>query len=120
MIREGWYVRVIVPAGTSWTVAGAEASFFRPGLLGMLDYDRAIRRLSHDVDAVLIVANNPAMVQGTSASARPDKTFFMFLSPLNSLNVIREMASVSKPLSMQPLKAPYWPVFLTGPKSDVS
>jgi glycosyltransferase involved in cell wall biosynthesis/SAM-dependent methyltransferase len=91
MVEAGWHVRVILPAGTNWSVAGTEASFVRPGLPGMRDYERAIRHLSTDADVILIAANNPAMVPASSASARPDSTFYLFLSPLNSLGVIREM-----------------------------
>jgi glycosyltransferase involved in cell wall biosynthesis len=91
MVEAGWHVRVILPAGTNWTVAGTEASFVRPGLPGMRDYERAIRRLSADADVTLIAANNPAMVPAAGAGARPDSTFYLFLSPLNSLGVIREM-----------------------------
>ena len=91
MVEAGWHVRVILPAATNWTVTGTEASFVRPGLPGMRDYERVLRRFSADADVTLIAANNPAMVPAAGAGARPDSTFYLFLSPLNSLGVIREM-----------------------------
>ncbi len=55
-------VRLLVPEGRYEAAPGVKLLTYRPGLLGVARYRRALRRHSEGADAVLLVENNPNMV----------------------------------------------------------
>jgi glycosyltransferase involved in cell wall biosynthesis len=84
LVRQGQRVRLLLPQGRYEDLHGVESVFYRPGLLGLSRYWRAIRCHSADVRAVWLIENNPNMVGLVAASACPDSTLMCFCTPLQN------------------------------------
>jgi glycosyltransferase involved in cell wall biosynthesis len=91
MVGAGWSVRLLLPEGTSWTVAGADLHLVRTGAGRTRAYARAVRRLAAGTEAVLLIENNPALARLSRLDTGSEPTWLMFISPLNTLRVFREM-----------------------------
>lgn len=89
MINAGWCVRLLIPGGVSELHSGIEVHTYRPSSFALHRYIRALKTMSADVDAVLLIENNPNMGVISSFSRCPDHTFCLFYSPLQTIANLR-------------------------------
>jgi len=91
MLQAGWDVQLLLPEGDYSSIEGCQISTFKPGLRSVRKYCKAVRDMSSHVDAVLLLENNPNWAWASDWSTKPENTFCLFYTPLQSLQVFKEL-----------------------------
>lgn len=97
-VNDRWSVKAILPAGTNVSLSNKDVFFFKSGIIGVFQYMHAVSKTSKDVDAVLVLANNPAVLWSANGSKRKERTFIMVLSPAVGINVFKEIGASTQTL----------------------
>jgi glycosyltransferase involved in cell wall biosynthesis len=92
MVQQGWLVTLLLPAGIYKDIPGVDiVCYCSAGLAGLRRYRLALAKHSAQAQAVVLVENNPCMVNLADASSQPGRTFCIFYTPLQGLGVLAEL-----------------------------
>jgi len=108
MRDAGWGVSLLFPDGDYPPQQDIEIITYRRGVAGLASYLSAVRRLSAEVDAVLLFENNPNMAFVASMSQRPDSTLCYFFTPLQGLQSLADSGMSAQSLVHATAKNPVW------------
>lgn len=82
---------VLLPDGSYGFPPETAVVTYRTGLGGWRRYLAAVRELSEASDVVLLVENNPLLSRAAAVTSSPQRTFCLFVTPLQGLSVFREL-----------------------------
>lgn len=90
-VAAGWEVDLLLPEGNYPAIAGAELHTFQTGAGGLKRYRARIAQLSRPGGAALLIENNPNLARSADASTCPGRTWPMFVTPLQTMGVLKEL-----------------------------